>query len=172
MAAALREILRNEPVIVGGTAEDLYTADKYHETDLDVCGWLTLDEEHTLTQLGFVKQGRHWFHLASKVAVEFPESRIQGDEARIVRESISSGQYAVISREDLYLDRIRQPTGDLSPSESTFASPLNIAAAAFDRIDWVYVERELRRTERIDPSLGKRMRRIDSRVRRQLKRVL
>jgi hypothetical protein len=79
VAAALREVLEVEPVVVGGTAEEFHSGAPYHETDLDVCGELRGDEPALLRSLGFRRRGRHWFHDASKVAVEFPDTRIDGD---------------------------------------------------------------------------------------------
>src|SRR5216684_4221289 len=80
VAAALREVLAHEPIVVGGTAEEFYTAAEYHETDLDLCGWVNDEDRKIMRELGFGKSGRHWVHRGSKVAVEFPELRIDGDE--------------------------------------------------------------------------------------------
>lgn len=121
VAAALREVLAHEPVVVGGTAEEFYTVDEYHETDLDLCTWLSSQEEAFLSDLGFEQRGRHWVHQTSKVAVEFPESRIAGDETRIRRESVESGVVAIIGVEDLYLDRVRQATADSGGGRSRTA---------------------------------------------------
>jgi predicted nucleotidyltransferase len=171
VAAALRATLRVEPVIVGGTAEEFHAGSPYHETDLDVCGWLHPDEPATLRRLGFRRRGRHWFHDGSKVAVEFPEARIDGDEARIERIRIGGGTFAVIGVDDLYLDRLRQATAPMREESIEFHSALAVAAGAFDRIDRRYVLRRIREIERDDPSLGRRMRTIDVRIRRRVARA-
>lgn len=171
VAAALREVLAREPVVVGGTAQDLYTGDVYRETDLDLVGWLTREEELLLiAHLGFVREGRHLSHLASKVAVEFPESKLAGDEARIRHLEVQPGSsVAIISIEDLYLDRVRQATATPTPSPSdvNVNAALAIALASFEDVDWDYVSQHIRETEKGNPSLGKRMRKIHNRIRRK-----
>lgn len=169
VAAALREVLATEPIVVGGTAQDLYTGEAYVQTDLDVCGWLSDEEQRLLTEeLGFVEEGRHFFHEASKVAVEFPESRIDGDESRILRTPIADGLAAIIGVEDLYVDRVRQATATPDDESLSSRSALAIALAAYDEIDWEYVANRIEDTERTDPHLGRPMRRIHKRVRRKM----
>ncbi len=172
VAAALREVLEIEPVVVGGTAEEFHSGAPYHETDLDVCGWLRDGEPKLLRTLGFRKRGRHWFHDASRVAVEFPESRIDGDESRIERVRIDRGTVAMIGVDDLYVDRLRQATAPWTDESLEFRSALAVAAGAFDRIDRRYVLRRIREIERTDPRLGQAMRSIDSRVRRRVAAAL
>jgi hypothetical protein len=172
VAAALGEVAEREPIVVGGTAELYYTAADYHQTDLDLVGWVTEGEERLLTDLGFTKEGRHWFHEDSKVAVEFPEGTLAGDEARVERRRIGSGRVAIIGVDDLYLDRVRQATAPRGEKSIEFNSALAVAAAAYDRIDWRYVQRRLRETEAEDPVLGASMRRVDSKVRRAVRRAL
>jgi hypothetical protein len=159
--------------VVGGTAEELHSGAPYHVTDLDVCGRLRPGEPDVLRDAGFRRRGRHWVHEASDVAVEFLDVMIDGDEARIERIRVGSGTAAVIGVDDLYLDRLRQATAPLAPEESVeFRSALAVAAGAFDRIDRRYVLRRIRALERSDPPLGRRMRALDSRIRRQVRREL
>jgi hypothetical protein len=173
VAAALREVLAREPIVVGGTAEELYTAAEYHETDLDLVGWLTRDEEEQLLpELGFKKWNRHWFHEASKVAVEFPESRLAGDESRVLRRRVKNGTAVVIGVDDLYLDRVRQSTVSEHENTTEFASALAVGVAATEAIDWRYVARHIQETRRADPVLGKRMSRVDSIIRRKARKGL
>lgn len=173
VAAALRDLLEVEPVVVGGTAEEFHSGAPYHETDLDLCGWLQEREPGTLQEIGFRRQGRHWVHEASKVAVEFPESRIDGDESRIERVRVGRGTAAIIGVDDLYVDRLRQATAPFRPEGSVeFHSALAVAAGAFDRIDRRYVLRRIRYIERSDPPLGRQMRALDTRIRRRVRRAL
>ena len=162
---------------MGGTAEDVYTGDVYRETDLDLCGWVTRDERSLLTRdLGFVEDGRHLVHDASKVAVEFPENFIEGDESRIKRMEVRPGSYvAMIGVDDLYLDRVRQATAMSSESshpDINETAALAVAVAAYDDIDWRYVDRAIRDTEKRDPALGGLMRKIHHRVRRKMLRSI
>jgi hypothetical protein len=171
VAAALREVLAHEPIVVGGTAEDFWTVDEYHETDLDVVTWsLTEDEQSLLTTLGFQREGRHWVHLASAVPVEMPESTLKGDMSRVHREPAGPGYAPIISVEDLYLDRVRQSTMDSPNTElGTYQSALAIAASNYDRMDWTYIDEAIRAERDVAPE---KMEEIDTRVRRTVRRRL
>ena len=174
VAAALRETLRIEPIVVGGTAEEIQSGSPYHETDLDLCGLVAPDERAVLRGLGFRKRGRHWFHDASKVAVEFPDTRIDGDEDRIERIRVGGGVAAIIGIDDLYLDRLRQATAPFANVEGSieFHSALAVAAGGFDRIDRRYVLARIREIERSEGRIGERMRQLDIRIRRRVRRAL
>ncbi|MGI8616997.1 MAG: hypothetical protein ACR2L4_09515 [Actinomycetota bacterium] len=174
VAAALRDALRVEPVVVGGTAEEIQSGSPYHQTDLDLCGVVAPDERVTMRGLGFRKRGRHWFHDDSMVAVEFPDSRIDGDDDRVERIRVGGGTAAVIGIDDLYLDRLRQATAPMANVEASigFHSALAVAAGGFDRIDRRYVLARIREIERSEGRIGERMRRLDSRIRRRVRRAL
>lgn len=168
IAAALREVLTSEPVVVGGTAEDFWTADEYHETDLDIVTWsLTEDEQALLSSLGFKQDGRHWVHGASGVPVEFPEPTLKGDPKRVHREPAGTGIAPIIGVEDLYLDRVRQSTMvPPDPGLGTYQSALAIAASNYDQMDWSYVDEVIARQRDISPG---KMEEIDRRIRRTLR---
>jgi hypothetical protein len=172
VAAALRDVLGAEPVVVGGTAEEYHSRFPYHETDLDLCGWVRDDERVTLRRLGFRKRGRHWFHEPSKVAVEFPDSRIDGDDDRVERFRVGGGTVAMIGVDDLYLDRLRQSTANPIDTTIEFMSALAVAAGAFERIDRRYVLRRIREIERREPTIGRLMRKLDSTIRRRVRTAL
>lgn len=171
IAAALREVLPHEPVVVGGTAEDFWTADEYHETDVDLVTWpLQKDEQDLLRELGFAREGRHWVHGTTGVPIEIPDSRLAGDLSRVRREQLGSGVALIISAEDLYLDRVRQATMSPGDTESvSFKSALAIAAANYDRMDWTYIDRALSAEKQGSPTL---MKKLDAQVRRTLLRRL
>jgi hypothetical protein len=71
-----------EPVVVGGTAEEYWTSDEYQQTDLDMCAPIGKEERALFGVLGFTKSGRHWENSGLHVAIEFPESEIDGEFAR------------------------------------------------------------------------------------------
>jgi hypothetical protein len=50
-------------------------------------------------------------------------------------------------------------------------STLAVAAAAYDEIDWQYVRNRLRTFANDDP-MGESMKRVDSRIRRRVRRAL
>lgn len=172
VAAALREILPSEPIVVGGTAEEFWTADEYHETDLDVCAPLDRKTESLLKQLGFSRLGRHLFHDSSKVAVEFPDTQIDGDPARVHREELEGGQAAIIGVDDLYLDRLRQVTISEAASGIEFHSALAVAGARYEDIDWEYVREQINAIEDEEPHVGQSMRKHNSRIRRRVRAAL
>jgi len=97
-----------------------------------LCGWVTAEERRVLRALGFRRRGRHWFDDASKVAVEFPDSLIEGDEGRVERVKVSSGTAAIIGVDDLYLDRLRQATTQTSEESIEFRSALAVPAGALE----------------------------------------
>ena len=168
VAAALDEGLSGDVIVVGGTAEEFWTSDAYHETDLDVCAPLSSDDRRTLLSLGFKREGRHWYHAAARVAVEFPDSAIDGDPARTVLERVPGGSAArIIGVDDLYLDRLRQATTNEGVADVHFHSTLAVAAACFDVIDWRYVRSRLQKIERSERSVGSAMKRISAVVRRR-----
>jgi hypothetical protein len=171
VAAALREVLGTEPIVVGGAAEDHYAGGLYLETDLDLCGWVSEVEESVLVQLGFERAGRHRLHKASGVAVEFPEARIDGDESRVIHVDMGLGSAAVIGVDDLYLDRIRQATAE-ADGGTQFRAALGLVVADPDAIDWPYIERVLERTRSGDAVLGRAMGRLDANVRATVRRLL
>jgi hypothetical protein len=172
VAAALRDILARDPIVVGGTAEEFWTADEYHPTDLDICAALSPEDEATLERLGFSRDGRHWVPTDVNVAVEFPEATIEGDESRTVEASVGEGSARIIGLDDLYIDRLRQCTMDEQHEGTEFRSALAVGAAGYDRIDWRYVSAIVSDTVSRDAFLGDRMKRVDSRIRRRVRRAL
>ena len=167
VAAALREALTHDPIVVGGTAEEYWTSAEYHQTDLDMCVLLTDSDRTLLASLGFELEGRHWYHPRAQVAVEFPDARIDGDETRTEETPVGSGTARLIGLDDLYVDRLRQATISEHREGVEFQSALAVAAANLDAIDWVYVAERIRRVLETDRLLGEPMKRLDSRIRRR-----
>jgi hypothetical protein len=172
VAAALREALTHDPIVVGGTAEEYWTSAEYHQTDLDLCAPLSPADRKTLVALGFERDGRHWYHPRAQVAVEFPDTRIDGDEGRTEEVPVGSGRARLIGLDDLYLDRLKQATVGERRGGVEFESALAVVAANLDRIDWTYVSSRIRATLESDRPLGEIMKRLDSRIRRRARRRL
>jgi hypothetical protein len=168
VAAALDAAFPSDVIVVGGTAEEFWTSDAYHETDLDVCAPIGSDEMAVLRSLGFVKEGRHWYHAAARVAVEFPDTTIDGDLSRTVLKQVARGAAArIIGVDDLYLDRLRHATMNERAEDVHFHSALAVAAACFDIIDWKYVRSRLLLIHRSERTVGPSMRRINTVIRRR-----
>jgi len=172
VAAALRQVLHGDPIVVGGTAEEYWTAAEYHQTDLDLCLYLTPEDRARLKALGFRREGRHWAHPRINVAVEFPDSRIDGDENRTTEEPVGDGAARIIGLDDLYLDRLRQATIEERSEGVEFKSALAVVAARFEDLDWRYVHRRIREITEKEGSVGASMKRLDSRIRRRVRAKL
>jgi hypothetical protein len=169
VAAAFRDVLHSDPIVVGGTAEEYWTAAEYHQTDLDLCAYLTAADRAAIEALGFRPTGRHWIHPRINVAVEFPDSRIDGDEARTIEEPVGEGAARIIGLDDLYLDRLRQATIDERQEGVEFHAALAVVAARYEDIDWRYVRGQIKQAE---AGVGAPMRRLDSRIRRRVRERL
>ncbi len=172
LAAALREVLSHEPIIVGGTAEEYWTEAEYHETDLDLCAPLTRRDVATLHGLGFERTGRHWERSGLAAVVEFPDDKIDGDETRTREVRVGPGRCRVIGLDDLYLDRLRQATIDEKREGVEFNSALAVVAARYEDIDWGYVRLRINEIRGMEGTLADTMKRIDSRIRRRVRRTL
>jgi len=168
VAAALHEVFTSDPIVVGGVAEDYWAADVYVETDLDICVPLTREDELSLKKLGFSKDGRHWFHKASSVAVEFPDSYIDGDEGRTVTVAVGGGSARIIGVEDLYLDRVRGATvNEWTDEDVSFRGAVAVASAHYLQMDWKYIVQRLAAILKAEPLVGRSMKRINSLARRR-----
>lgn len=107
--AALAEWLQGlyedeAPVLVGGAAVELYTGGSYTSGDLDFVGHVPPAVERTLSQAGFVKEGRHWIHEGG-VFVEFPGSALDPHE-RVTTLREGSHLVLTLSVEDVLVDRL------------------------------------------------------------------
>lgn len=172
VAAALSEVLPTEPIVVGGTAEEYWTAVEYHETDLDLCVPFGARGREVLEGLGFGRHGRHWARDDLRVAVEIPSSRIDGDVERTIVEPVGEGKARIIGVDDLYLDRVRQATLAEGRDDIHFDSALAVAVTCFEAIDWPYVDERIMTAVAEERLVGEAMARVDVRVRRRAREVL
>jgi hypothetical protein len=172
VAASLREALHKDPIVVGGTAEEYWTAAEYHQTDLDLCLFLTRDDRIALERLGFRREGRHWTHPRINVAVEFPDSRIDGDESRTAEARVGPGSARIIGLDDLYIVWLRQATIDERREGVEFQSALAVVAARYEDIDWSYIRGRIKEISDSEGPVGDSMRRLDSRIRRRVRASL
>lgn len=173
VAAALSESLHEPPVVVGGTAQEFWTEDEYRPTDLDLCAPLNAHDEERLGALGFRGDGRHWVTDAiPTVAIEFPDSVIDGDPARVQVVDLGAGRALVIGLDDLYLDRLRQATANPSEGSTEFHSALAVAVARYEDLDRGYLAGRLRAIVRDEPQAGAEMIRLDRLLQRRARRSL
>lgn len=172
VAAALREVLPVEPIVVGGTAEEYWTADQYHPTDLDVCVPLDQPGRAILRSLGFVKEGRHWMREGVDVAIEVPDADIDGDRARTVLQAAGGGAARIIGIDDLYLDRLRQATMNETVEDVHFNSALAVCAAGYESIDWRYVRKRIATIHAENALVADAMRRLNAKIRRRARAAI
>jgi hypothetical protein len=98
-----------QPIVVGGFAVEIYTRGHYTTFDLDLVTKGRDLAGDILSQLGFVKEGRHWYHQILEVALEIPGNKLEGaDINRVLKLELPSGNYIyVIGVEDIIMDRLR-----------------------------------------------------------------
>lgn len=65
------------PVLVGGSAVELYTGGAYVSGDLDFVGDVPESVARRLREAGFRKLGRHWVLEEAQLFVEFPGTRLE-----------------------------------------------------------------------------------------------
>lgn len=97
-----------KPVIVGGFSVEIYTQQEYATRDIDFVsdGYDIIAK--VLLSLGFIKEGRHFYHEEIEVAIEVPDNYLAGDYDKILKVVIDNEQYVyLISVEDIILDRLR-----------------------------------------------------------------
>ncbi|MUV37616.1 hypothetical protein JNUCC1_01422 [Lentibacillus sp. JNUCC-1] len=111
-AAILTQVFEQEelkPIIVGGLAVEIYTRSEYTTLDIDlVFSQRQLADEY-LEQLGFIAEGRHWYHEQLMISVEIPDDMLEGaDYNRVIKLNLSESEHVyVIGIEDIILDRLR-----------------------------------------------------------------
>jgi len=135
-AAAFSEAVLENAVLVGGTAVELHTG-SYRPTDIDLVGYTRSGSDAILVELGFVRDGRHWlltFSDGETLAIEVPGERLDDYALEVPRAiDLEPGQLAVISLNDLMMDRLLQATGG---ELVTMDEAVRLATAAYERIDW------------------------------------
>lgn len=135
-AAAFGEAALDGAVLVGGTAVELHTG-AYRPTDIDLVGYLKPDSDAILGELGFEREGRHWlftFADGETLAIEVPGDHLDeyALEAPLLID-LAPGRLAVISLNDLMMDRLLQATGG---EPVTMDEAVRLATAGYERIDW------------------------------------
>ncbi|MFL0366075.1 DUF6036 family nucleotidyltransferase [Pseudobacillus sp. 179-B 2D1 NHS] len=110
-AAILTRLLakRNvKPIIVGGLSVTIYTQNDYTTRDIDMVsdGYETIS--NILKELDFKKEGRHFYNDYIEIAIEIPDSYLEGDYSKVQKVFIDELNYVyLISIEDIILDRLR-----------------------------------------------------------------
>lgn len=159
-------------VLVGGAATEVYTG-SYRPTDIDLVGHRKAGHADGLNALGFKQDGRHWlydFADGETMAIEVPDDTL-GDFAFDPPETIdlAPGELAVISLNDLMMDRLLQATGG---EPVTFEEAVRLAVAAYDRIDWIGLEERAQSAVNGGSLAGESLPAVTSQVRRRAIQLL
>lgn len=80
VAAILTELMEPhgiKPIIVGGLAVEIYTRGQYTTQDIDLVLPRRDVANKILLQLGFTKEGRHWFHPEIDISIEIPGDALE-----------------------------------------------------------------------------------------------
>jgi hypothetical protein len=171
VAAALSTVMNSPPIVVGGTAEEYWTRDEYHPTDLDLIPGPSSDDQEAFRKLGFKKEGRHWVRKDFPIATEFPHDE-SFEVRRTFDEKVDDVIVKVIGVDDLYLDRLSQSTATENVRDQHFASLLAVAVTNWDKLDWHYIDTRIAEIARAKPALGDSMRTMHRRCRRAARNAL
>jgi hypothetical protein len=165
----MTRILSEQPIVVGGTAEEYWAGGEYHPTDLDLCPHPTRSDFAALRALGLRRSGRHWTRYDLPVAVEFPGS---GDDIeRTVPVKVGAVSILMISCEDLYLDRVRQATVSWPREDVSFDGAFELALTNYVTMDWDYIRVRLRTAISSERTVGTLMASVNRRVRMRARRT-
>lgn len=97
------------PIVVGGLAVEVYTRGHYTTLDIDLVTMRRDYADKLLKELGFNKEGRHWYHAELEVAIEIPGNMLEdADQEKVIKINLPSGRHIyLIGLEDIILDRLR-----------------------------------------------------------------
>lgn len=108
-----------KPIIVGGLAVEIYTRGEYTTSDIDFIFSQREIIKNLLLQLGFIEQGRHFFHEDLLISIEIPNDMLEdADYDKVIEIELENGDSIyVIGIEDIILDRLRGCVHWKSPSD-------------------------------------------------------
>lgn len=142
VAAVFTELVEKEgliPVIVGGLAVEVYTRGNYTTLDIDLIFSRRQLADEILTQLGFIRESRHWYHPEIQVSIEIPSDVLEdADQDKIIKVNLPSGRHIyIIGIEDIILDRLRACVHRQSSSDCEWG--LRMLKVHFDSLDIQYM---------------------------------
>ncbi|WP_027717975.1 hypothetical protein [Desulfovirgula thermocuniculi] len=148
VAAIITELLEPyglRPVVVGGLAVEIYTRGHYTTCDIDLVVSCRDVAGQIISQLGFIKEGRHWYHEKLHVSIEMPGDRLEdADEEKVIKLHLPSGRHLyVIGIEDIILDRLRACVYWKSSSDCEWG--LRLLKVHRERLDLSYMLQSVRK---------------------------
>lgn len=141
--AILTRLLENEnlyPIVVGGLAVEIYTRSEYTTSDIDIIFSQRHIADEYLKLLGFIPEGRHWYHEELMISIEIPNDMLEGaDDERVIQLELEDSLHVyVIGIEDIILDRLRACVHWKSSSDCEWAKRLLLVHA--ERLDLNYLK--------------------------------
>jgi predicted nucleotidyltransferase len=136
------------PIVVGGSAVELYTLQDYATHDVDVVMPVSPEIAVVLEKLGFGREGRYWVHKDTDVLLEMPSDSLAGDLDRVARVEIDDMCVYIIGIEDLVIDRLNACKHWQSQEDCRWAERL--VDIHFRTLDWPYLERRAEEEKTID----------------------
>lgn len=145
------------PILVGGTALELYTAGGYNTGDVDLALPTAPEVNAAFSTLGFEKEGRFWVRADLDLLFEAPApAGLPGEDAPRTVLDIERLQVHVIGIADLLIDRLRGWVHWRSDEDARWTRRLALLHA--DSIDWGYVrsrvEKDADEAKALDQLLG------------------
>jgi len=125
------------PILVGGSAVELYTGGAYITGDLDFVGHVPTQARKALTVAGFVKLGKNWIHEEAKIFLEFPSSNLGEGEREAVL-NLGPFRIRIVSPEDLLVDRMAAWKYWESPLDGV--NSFLLYRAQYDSLDKAHLE--------------------------------
>ena len=126
------------PVLVGGSAVELYTAGNYASQDIDLCYSSTLLDS-VLMPSGFYREGRYWVHEELDILLECLGTTYSN---RVFDIELKNGYHVYVSSiEDMIIDRLCAFIFWDSPSDGEWARVMLASDTVGINIDWEYLEK-------------------------------
>ncbi|MBX6377997.1 MAG: UbiD family decarboxylase [Clostridia bacterium] len=133
------------PVVVGGSALEFYTRAAYQTADLDLMVPGLDEVASLLVRLGFQRHGASFVHPRLPLVIDLPPGPLAGDPERLTWVTVDGKPVAVISPEDLLIDRLNAWVH--WHDESSREWGVQLIAAYRDELDWDYLRAAAAREE-------------------------
>lgn len=132
--------INKSPVVVGGTAVDIYTKGLFPSRDIDLIGDRRIIGEILEKKFGFARAGRHWVNERIGIFIEVPGDHFSGDKNKITTIWVGSLKLYIIGIEDLIIDRLNACVRWKSETDCDQARYM--IRYYRDRLDFVYLEKK------------------------------
>jgi hypothetical protein len=128
------------PVVVGGTAVDIYTRGLFPSRDIDIIGDRKVIGGILEKKFGFARAGRHWVNERIGIFIEAPGDHFSGDKNKITTIWVGSLKLYIIGIEDLIIDRLNACVRWKSETDCDQARYM--FRYYRDRLDFAYLEKK------------------------------